>query len=140
MVATPKVEPTLALRLAADPFSQNVDQTRALLSPGVTEVWTTALAGDRSVKNFARNCPTQEGELKKISASDLLSGLRPLDAKYRTAESLASTVALAGLTNRQGLLLALLLAFLLLEQFLAWSASYHLSSRQPTKASFSTEA
>jgi uncharacterized membrane protein len=128
MVASPMAEPMLGLRIAVDPASQNLEQTRALLSPGVTEVWTTALAGERRVKNFARNAPSQEGELKKIAASDLLAGLRPIEAKYRTAEALSSTAALAGMTNRQGLLLLLLLVLLLLEQFLAWSASYHLSA------------
>ncbi len=136
MVAAPKVEPMLGLRIAVDPAGQNLEQTRALLSPGVTEVWTTALAGERLVKNFARNTPSQEGELKKISASDLLSGLRPVEAKYRTAESLSATVALAGLTNRQGLLLLLLVLFLLIEQFLAWSASYHLSVFKPANAGY----
>jgi len=72
--------------------------------------------------------------LKKISSSDLLAGLRPIEAEYRVAESVAASTALAGLTNRQGILLALLIGLLLLEQFLAWSASYHLPKTAVAKA------
>jgi Aerotolerance regulator N-terminal len=119
-------EPMLAVRLQADATSQSEEQTQAMLSTGVTEIWNNTLQGTRTVKNFARNAPVIEGELRKISSSDLLAGLRPIEAKYRIAESVASSTALAGLTNRQGMLLAMLIGLLMLEQFLAWSASYHL--------------
>ena len=92
----------------------------------MTEIWNTSLQGLREVQCFARNAPAAEGELKKITVADLKSGLQPVEFKYRTVDSIASTAAFAGLTNRQGLLLALLVGMLLVEQFLAWSASYHL--------------
>ncbi|MDZ4852057.1 MAG: BatA domain-containing protein [Pirellulaceae bacterium] len=134
VTARPVAEPMLDVNLFADPTVQSEEQFRSFLSPGVTEVWNTTLQGIRVVKNFARNAPFAEGELKKISSADLLAGLRPTEAKYREADSLASTTALAGLTNRQGMLLAMLLGLLMLEQFLAWSASYHLSSPAVARA------
>ncbi len=124
--ATPLTEPTLAVRLTADTSRQTEEQYRSFLSPGITEVWNNTLQGTRTVKNFARNAPAIEGDLRKIPPSDLLAGLRPIEARYRAADAVAGTTALAGLTNRQGMLLALLVGLLLLEQFLAWSASYHL--------------
>ncbi len=132
--ATTMKEPMLAVHLAADATSQNEEQVRAFLSPGVTEIWNNTLQGTRVVKCFARNAPNVEGELNKISSADLLAGLRPIEAKYRLAESVASTTALAGLSNRQGMLLTLLIGFLMLEQFLAWSASYHLPGTAVAKA------
>jgi hypothetical protein len=126
LTATMVSDPLLAVHLQADATSQTEEQVQAMLSPGVTEIWNSTLQGTREVKNFARNAPSIEGELKKISPSELTAGLRPIEAKYRIADSVASTTALAGLTNRQGLLLAILIGLLLLEQFLAWSASYHL--------------
>lgn len=126
MSAVPLAEPMLSIHLEADPNAQTEEQIRAFLTPGVTEIWNSTLQGLRLAKNFARNPPIIEGELKKISAAELLAGIRPIEARYRLAESVASTTALAGLTSRQGLLLTLLVSLLLLEQFLAWSASYHL--------------
>ncbi len=126
-------DPLLAVRLQADATSQSEEQIQAMLSTGVTEIWNNTLQGTRTVKNFARNAPVIEGELKKISTSDLLAGLRPIEAKYRIADSVASSTALAGLTNRQGMLLAVLIGLLMLEQFLAWSASYHLPNTAVAK-------
>jgi uncharacterized membrane protein len=125
-VGKPRQEPILELKLEPDPIQMNEEQLTAILSPGVTEIWNTSLQGLRQVQCFARNAPAAEGELKKIAVADLKSGLQPVEFKYRTVDSIASTAAFAGLTNRQGLLLALLVGMLLLEQFLAWSASYHL--------------
>jgi uncharacterized membrane protein len=124
--AQPDTEPMLKLRVAADPAVRSEPEIQAMLSTGITEIWKTNLSGERRVECFARNAPPQEGELKKLAVSELLGGLRPIEAKYRVAESVAATTALAGLSNRQGFLLILLIALLMFEQFLAWSASYHL--------------
>lgn len=124
--ATVVKDPTLQLRVDSDLASQSEEQIRSMLSSGVTELWATTLQGNKQVKNVARHGPSVEGELKKIPAADLISNMRPIDVKYRLATAVAGNSALSGLTNRQGLLLALLLGLLMLEQFLAWSASYHI--------------
>ncbi len=126
MNATPAKDPYLSLRIAGDFTTQNEDQIRSILSSGITEVWSTTLQGTKQVKNFSRHGPAIEGELKKIPGSELLSNLSPVEVKYRLANAVAGNTALSGLTNRQGLLLALLVGLLMLEQFLAWSASYHI--------------
>jgi len=127
--ATPSAEPNLHAEVDPNSSQFSEEQLQAWLSPGITEFWATTLQGNPSVKNFARNVPSIEGELKKISSADLLLGLQGLPVKYRVADSVMSNSALAGLTNRQTFLLVLLVGLLMLEQFLAWSASFHLPRR-----------
>jgi hypothetical protein len=55
--------------------------------------------------------------------------LTGVDFKYRSALASSTELAMAGLSNRNMLLLALLVLLLLAEQWLAWSASYHLPKR-----------
>jgi hypothetical protein len=129
LIAKPSKEPNLLAQVDPNSPGFTDEQVRAALSPGVTEFWATTLQGNRFVKSFARNAPAIEGELKKITSSDLLLGLQGLPVKYRVADSVLSSSALAGLTNRQGFLLALLIGLLLIEQFLAWSSSFHLPRR-----------
>jgi hypothetical protein len=129
LIAKPSKEPNLLALVDPNSPGFTDEQVRAALSPGVTEFWATTLQGNRFVKNFARNTPSIEGELKKINSADLLLGLQGLPVKYRVADSVLSGSALTGLTNRQGFLLALLIGLLLIEQFLAWSASFHLPRR-----------
>lgn len=129
LIAKPSKEPNLLAQVDPNAPGFTDEQVRAALSTGVTEFWATSLQGNRFIKSFARNAPAIEGELKKISSADLLLGLQGLPVKYRVADSVLSSSALAGLTNRQGFLLALLIGLLLIEQFLAWSASFHLPRR-----------
>ncbi|MEQ1825469.1 MAG: BatA domain-containing protein [Pirellula sp.] len=110
--------------------NQTSDETvRAILASGNFEWWATTTQGDRVVKNFARNTPPIEGELSKISPPDLSRSLSGVKYAYKSADSLGSSSALAGFSNRNMLLLMMLLGLLLFEQWLAWSASYHLPRR-----------
>jgi len=127
--AKPSKEPNLLAQIDPNAIEFSDEQLQAALSPGITEFWATTLQGNPHIENFARNTPSSEGELKKISSADLLLGLQGLPVTYRMAESVVSNSALAGLTNRQGLLLAMLIGLLLIEQFLAWSASFHVPRR-----------
>ena len=95
------------------------------MSSGTFEWWGTSIQGERVVKNFARNTPPSEGETEKISNVDLNRTLSGVKFVYKSAESLGTNTALAGFANRNMLLMTLLLAILLFEQWLAWSASYH---------------
>jgi hypothetical protein len=56
----------------------------------------------------------------------LLQSLRPVNARYRTAESVSSSSLATNLSSSTTILMILLLAVLLFEQFLAWSTSFHL--------------
>ncbi|MFN4904670.1 MAG: BatA domain-containing protein [Planctomycetota bacterium] len=105
------------------------DAIRALTSAGIFEWWGTSIQGDAKVKNSARNTPGIEGDTDRVTPTDLARNLSGVKFNYRSALSNASDVSLAGLSNRNMLLLGLLVALLLAEQWLAWSTSYHLPKR-----------
>lgn len=105
------------------------DASRALSSAGVFEWWGTSIQGDPKVKNTARNTPGVEGETDRVTAADLARNLSGVKFNYRSAMAGTADMNLAGLSNRNMLLLGLLVALLLAEQWLAWSASYHLPKR-----------
>lgn len=105
------------------------DAARALHSSGVFEWWGTSIQGDPKVKNSARNTPGVEGDTQRVTPTDLARTLSGVKFNYRSAMSGISDMTLAGLSNRNMLLLGLLVALLMAEQWLAWSASYHLPKR-----------
>jgi hypothetical protein len=128
--AIPSGDSSLLATLDASTLQTTDETVRALLSSGNFEWWATSTQGDRVVKNVARNTPAAEGEFSKITSSDLNRSLNGVKYTFKTSESLGVTSALAGFSNRNMLLMLLLLALLLFEQWLAWSASYHLPARR----------
>ena len=102
---------------------------RANTTAGLFEWWGTAIQGEAVVKNLARNTPASEGETERVAPTDLARSLTGIDYKYRSALAGSADLATAGLSNRNMFLLALLVLLLLAEQWLAWSASYHLPKR-----------
>jgi hypothetical protein len=120
-----------SIRASLDPRDSNLseDVTRSLTSSGAFEWWGTSTQGDTLVKNLARNTPPSEGEMEKIPPSELIQNLAGIKHDYRTASSIGSNLISASLTNRNMLLMAFLVFLLLAEQWLAWSASYHLPKR-----------
>jgi len=128
--ATPAGESAFQASLNAQSNQDTDDSVRAVLAAGNFEWWGTSIQGDRVVKNFARNTPPVEGETEKVQLIDLNRTLSGVKFTYKSSESLGSNTALAGFANRNMLLMALLLALLLFEQWLAWSASYHLPGRK----------
>lgn len=127
--ATDIGENSLQANYGISPESVSSDAIRALTSSGVFEWWGTSIQGDAKVKNSARNTPGVEGDTERVMPTDLARNLSGVKFNYRSALSNASDVSLAGLSNRNMLLLALLVALLLAEQWLAWSTSYHLPKR-----------
>ncbi len=126
--AIPAGESAFQASLSAFSNQSSEESTRAIISSGNFEWWGTSIQGDRVVKNIARNTPPSEGETEKISSIDLNRTLSGVKFAYKSADSLGSNTALAGFANRNMLLMALLLGVLLFEQWLAWSASYHVKS------------
>ena len=127
--ATDIGENSLQANYGISPESISSDAIRALTSSGVFEWWGTSIQGDAKVKNSARNTPGVEGDTERVTPTDLARNLSGVKFNYRSALSNASDVSLAGLSNRNMLLLGLLVALLLAEQWLAWSTSYHLPKR-----------
>jgi len=128
--ATPAGESAFQASLNAQSNQDTDDSVRAVLAAGNFEWWGTSIQGDRVVKNFARNTPPIEGETEKVQLIDLNRVLSGVKFTYKSSESLGSNTALAGFANRNMLLMAMLLILLLFEQWLAWSASYHLPGRK----------
>lgn len=127
--ASPEGESALQASLNARSNQDTDESIRAIMSAGNFEWWGTSIHGGRIVKNIARNTPPVEGETEKIAIIDLNRNLSGVKFVYKSSESLGANTALAGFANRNMLLLGLLLALLLFEQWLAWSASYHLVKR-----------
>ncbi len=120
-----------ALQAVLEPSSAQIteDTIRVLTSSGNFEWWGTAIQGNRVIKNLARNTPPVEGELERVTQADLSRSLSGVKFTYRSADGLGSNLVLSGLANRNMLLMAFLLLLLVAEQWLAWSASYHLPKR-----------
>ncbi len=128
--ASPAGETAFQASLNAQANQDTDESIRAIMSAGNFEWWGTSIQGERIVKNMARNVPPVEGETEKIALIDLNRTLNGVKFTYKSSESLGANTALAGFANRNMLLMALLLALLLFEQWLAWSASYHLPVRR----------
>lgn len=128
--AMPSGETGFQASLNAQSNQDTDETTRAILAAGNFEWWGTTIQGERIVKNFARNTPPVEGETDKITLIDLNRSLSGVKFTYKSSESLGTNSALAGFANRNMLLMALLLSLLLFEQWLAWSASYHLPGKR----------
>jgi hypothetical protein len=122
-------ENTLQATLDARNAIGSNEVTRGLTTSGLFEWWGTSIQGEPVNKNLARNTPASEGELDRVAPADLNRNLGGLKFTYRSAFSVGSNLANAGLSNRNMLLMALLVLLLLAEQWLAWSTSYHLPKR-----------
>ncbi len=127
--ASPAGESAFQASLNARSNQDTEESIRAIISAGNFEWWGTSIQGGRVVKNIARNTPPVEGETEKIALIDLNRTLSGVKFVYKSSESLGANTALAGFANRNMLLMGLLLVLLLFEQWLAWSASYHLVKR-----------
>ncbi len=122
-------ETGLVASLEVTDDSDGEEIVRGLTTAGLFEWWGTSVQGDAVVKNLARNTPSAEGALERLTPADLNNSLSGVKFSYRPATSVGSNLALSGLSNRNLLLMAILLLLLSAEQWLAWSASYHLPKR-----------
>lgn len=127
--ARPTGETNLSALLDFSKSEGSEESARAILNAGCFEWWGTSTQGNRTVRNMARNVSPLEGEFDKVVAADMTRSLSGISFTYKPVDAIGSSTALAGFANRNMLLMALLLALLLFEQWLAWSASYHLPSK-----------
>lgn len=93
--------------------------------PGIYEAWPTLLKGDIDLRRWALNVDAEEGNLARLKEADLLAKIEPLKASYHLAEQYQQGEAVASGYNLSLLVMGLLLALLVGEQALAYSASYH---------------
>ncbi len=113
---------TDALPTAGGPLAAQLPETEA---SGIYEAQLLKADGGREIRRYAVNVDAAEGDLRTLSAAQLgvhLAGVRytyAQAANYRAAET-----TIAGVNLSQTLLYALIL-LLIVEQMLAYSASYH---------------
>jgi len=95
---------------------------------GIYELWRFSKKGEVNVRRFAMNIDPTEGDLARVEEAELRSGLNPVDFDYFTAQEMkgyAEEESHSSSSRWAETILAILIVLLLLEQFLAYSASYH---------------
>lgn len=96
---------------------------------GIYEAWTTTLQGEPNVRRFALNVDPAEGNLATVDPTELSLALSPLKVNLQKAENVSYLAARQAGYNRSMFIMALLVALLLAEMALAYSASYHVAAR-----------
>jgi hypothetical protein len=111
--------------LSIDLSEMDRDLVDGALRPGIFETWMINGQGEKLFENFARNVAAAEGNLQRVSHSELESKLVGIPLDIRTADSLSDSGLSSSEASHSTLLLALLAGLLMAEQWLAYSASYH---------------
>lgn len=118
-------EPDAVLATAVLGSGPDLDARTDTLRSGVYEAWPATLEGTLEARRFALNVDPQEGNLELASRTALRDRLRPLLVTVTDADQFSETTSSRGGYNRSLFVMCLLLAMLLGEQWLAYSASYH---------------
>ncbi len=113
------------LALGIDLTSMDRDMVDAMLRQGIFESWMMTAEGEDRVKNMAHNVAAAEGDLAHISANELRRKLQGIELDIKSAESVSGAGLNAQDAAHSTLLMFLLAGLLLVEQLLAYSASYH---------------
>ncbi|WP_425614401.1 BatA domain-containing protein [Anatilimnocola sp. NA78] len=92
---------------------------------GIYEAWPISLKGDVDLRRWALNVEPEEGNLARLSSDTLLKTIEPVRASHHVAEQYQQGEAVASGYNLSLLVMGLLVALLIGEQALAYSASYH---------------
>ncbi len=113
------------LQLEIDLTTMERDMIDGLLRAGIFELWMTNAQGEHLLQNFAHDVAAAEGNLERVSHAELEQKLAGIPLDIRNAE----TVGGSGLSSQDAahstLLMVALALLLLVEQLLAYSASYH---------------
>jgi len=98
-------------------------------SSGIYLARLTRKDGTENIRHLAVNVEPEEGDLKTIESQQLASHLEGVTYKYEQASVFQVINGETAGYNLGTSLLYLLVFLLIVEQFLAWSASYHPSKR-----------
>ncbi len=113
------------LKLEIDLVQSDRDVIDGLLRPGIIETWMIDSQGRKIFQNFAQNVAASEGNLERVTYSELEKKLSDIPLDIRTAQAVSGTGLNSPEAAHSTLLMGLLAALLLGEQLLAYSASYH---------------
>jgi hypothetical protein len=93
--------------------------------PGIYEAWPVTLKGEFAPRRWALNVVADEGDTASVDDAELARVLQPLKIKIRRAEELLTDEDASRGANLTASLFTGLIGLLLLEQWLAYQASYH---------------
>ena len=111
-------------------FGANVVNADATQSSGIYEAWmTNRLTGNREIKRFALNVDAREGEVALSDSKSMLASLSPVKAQYRRADQTQVNLLSEAGQNWSLLFMGILVFLLLVEQVMAYFASYHPAAR-----------
>ncbi len=122
--ATPLAEESPLMQVVLDGSAsrqRGIDVARG----GIYEAWATTRDGNFDVRRYALNPDPNEGNLAFAPSRELLKRLEPLAIKFRGADEYGYDLFEQAGYNRSFLVMCLLIAMLIGEQLLAYSASYH---------------
>ncbi|MDX1944014.1 MAG: BatA domain-containing protein [Pirellulaceae bacterium] len=97
---------------------------------GIYEAWPLTTKGEIDLRRWALNVDPAEGDLTGVTGTDLVANLDPVKVNVHLADQYEQEEVSSSGYNLSFLLMALLVALLIGEQMLAYSASYHV---QPTR-------
>ncbi|MFM8253525.1 MAG: BatA domain-containing protein [Planctomycetota bacterium] len=92
---------------------------------GLFEAWSQTLAGSYEPRRYALNVDPAESDLAQVEEQQLLNNLSPVRATYHLAEQFEVDARDQSGFNRSILLMWLLIALLIAEQFLSYLLGYH---------------
>jgi hypothetical protein len=92
---------------------------------GIYEAWPITTKGDIDLRRWAFNVQPEEGDLTQVASTDLIARLDPVKVNYHLADQYEQEDAASTGYNLSTLVLFGLIALLIGEQMLAYSASYH---------------
>ncbi|HEY1784621.1 MAG TPA: hypothetical protein VGG30_03700, partial [Pirellulales bacterium] len=119
--------------LSVDADASATSLTAVLHDTAVTGIyeaqWTQRSSGDVVARQFALNVDPREGDLDRLGSVGLADRLRGIKYLYQQAEDVVSDGERLAGPNMGRFFMWLLIAVLLCEQVLAYSASYHPARR-----------
>jgi hypothetical protein len=98
---------------------------------GIYEAWPKTTKGENEVRRWALNVDPDEGDLAQTPSADLITRLDPVKLNYHLADQYQQDEIAATGYNLSTLILFGLVALLVGEQLLAYSASYHVTPGGP---------
>jgi len=94
---------------------------------GIYEAWPITTKGEIDLHRWAFNVDPNEGDLTPLASADLIARLDPVKVNYHVADQYEQEEIASSGYNLSTLLLFGLIALLIGEQALAYSASYHVA-------------
>lgn len=123
--ATPVGEESSTLVTSIGRTASEADQPRETDFSGIYEAWPITNRGEIDLRRWAFNVQPDEGDLTRVTATDLLAKLDPVRVSFHEADQFEQDTGTTSGYNLSHIVMIVLVCLLLGEQLLAYSASYH---------------